>query len=257
MNLLIIGLTAAMASWLTLFTGFGLGTLLTPIFILFFPVPVAVSLTAMVHFLNNLFKLVLVGRFADREIVFKFGFPAIAAAFAGALALGGLARVHPLAAYSLAGFHAEVSILKMVISGLLIFFALADIFPFLERFQFTKKHLVLGGFLSGFFGGLSGHQGALRSSFLIRCNLSKQVFIGTGVVIACLIDASRLTVYGWETLPMLTGEHLPVILTAVLSAFSGAWLASKHTEKIKTETIQTLVSIMLILIAIGLAVGLI
>ena len=44
--------------------------------------------------------------------------------------------------------------------------------------------LAAGGLLSGFLGGLSGHQGALRSAFLIKCGLSKEVFIASGVVIA-------------------------------------------------------------------------
>ncbi|TMA50932.1 MAG: sulfite exporter TauE/SafE family protein, partial [Deltaproteobacteria bacterium] len=56
---------ALFVSALTLFSGFGLGKLLMPAFALFLPVPVAVSATAVVHFANNLFKLVLVGRKAD------------------------------------------------------------------------------------------------------------------------------------------------------------------------------------------------
>lgn len=37
--------------------GFGLATLLMPIVAIFFPVVTAISLTAFVHLLNNLFKL--------------------------------------------------------------------------------------------------------------------------------------------------------------------------------------------------------
>jgi len=33
--------------------------------VLFFPVSIAVALTAVVHMLNNLFKLVLMGKYAD------------------------------------------------------------------------------------------------------------------------------------------------------------------------------------------------
>jgi acyl-CoA reductase-like NAD-dependent aldehyde dehydrogenase len=42
-------------------------------------------------------------------------------------------------------------------------------------------YLPVGGLLSGFFGGLSGHQGALRSVFLLRAGLTKESFIATGV----------------------------------------------------------------------------
>ena len=45
------------ASMLTFFSGFGLGSMLTPAFILFFPPEIAVAATAIVHFLNNLLSL--------------------------------------------------------------------------------------------------------------------------------------------------------------------------------------------------------
>lgn len=46
-------LTALVVSGLTLFSGFGLGTLLMPAFAVFFPVEVAVAATAVVHLATN------------------------------------------------------------------------------------------------------------------------------------------------------------------------------------------------------------
>jgi uncharacterized protein len=71
-------------SALTLLSGFGLGTVLMPAFALFFPVPVAVAATAIVHFANNLFKAALVGKRADWRVVLKFAVPGAAAAMMGA-----------------------------------------------------------------------------------------------------------------------------------------------------------------------------
>ena len=48
-DFVLIPLAALVASGLTLFSGFGLGTLLTPIFALFMPVELAVAATAIVH----------------------------------------------------------------------------------------------------------------------------------------------------------------------------------------------------------------
>ena len=79
----IIGLAAFFASGLTLFSGFGLGTLLLPVMALFFPIDLAIALTAVVHALNNLFKCWLLGRHADRAVVLKFGLPAILSAMLG------------------------------------------------------------------------------------------------------------------------------------------------------------------------------
>ena len=89
---LIIGVCAFLAAGLTMYSGFGLGTLMLPVFALFFPVEVAVVATALVHGANNVFKVTLLGRSADREVVLKFGLTAIVAAVFGALALGWLAQ---------------------------------------------------------------------------------------------------------------------------------------------------------------------
>ena len=70
---LIVAAVALLASGLTLFSGFGLGTLLLPAFALLFPVEIAVGATAVVHLANNLFKLTLIGRHADPRTVVWFG----------------------------------------------------------------------------------------------------------------------------------------------------------------------------------------
>lgn len=57
MEYFIVCLAALVASGLTLFSGFGLGTILTPVLAIFFPVPLAVGATAIAHLANNLFKL--------------------------------------------------------------------------------------------------------------------------------------------------------------------------------------------------------
>jgi len=71
----VVGIAAFAVSALTLFSGFGLGTLWMPVFALFFPVPVAVASTALVHAANNAFKVALPGRLAPREVVMRFGQP--------------------------------------------------------------------------------------------------------------------------------------------------------------------------------------
>jgi hypothetical protein len=66
----------------------------------------------------------------------------------------------------------------------------------LATLAIPAKYLLLGGRLSGFFGGLSGNQGAFRSAFLIKAGLAKEAFVATGVVSAVIVDTVRLSVYG-------------------------------------------------------------
>ena len=87
MEYIIIPIVALLASALTFFSGFGLGTLLLPAFALFFPVDVAIALTAIVHFLNNAFKFVLVKKHINWKIAIQFGIPALIFAFLGAFLL--------------------------------------------------------------------------------------------------------------------------------------------------------------------------
>lgn len=83
-----------------------------------------------------------------------------------------------------------------MVAILLAIFAILELSPRFEKLGFNPKHIPLGGALSGFFGGLSGQQGALRSAFLIRSGLNKESFVGTSVVSAVVVDVSRLIVYG-------------------------------------------------------------
>jgi len=257
MEYLIISLAAIVTSGLTLFSGFGLGTLLMPVFAIFFPVEVAISLTAIVHFLNNLFKLILVGRNTDKSVVLGFGISAIVFAFLGAKTLLLLSGLKPLAAYQLFGKSLEVAPVKLVIALLLVVFSIAELIPRLSQISFDKKYLPLGGALSGFFGGLSGNQGALRSPFLLKAGLTRESYIATGVLIACLVDFTRLSVYGSHFSQGGGTENLPLLAAATVSAFLGAFMGNRLMKKVTMRAIQVLVAVMLLAIAAGLGLGLI
>ena len=255
MSYLVICSVALLASALTFFSGFGLGTLLLPAFALFFPIEQAVAFTAVVHFLNGMFKLALVWRHADRDVVLRFGLPAIAAAFVGAWLLTWLSGIAPVFSYPAFGRTASVTPVKLVIGILLLLFALLELLPRFRTLAFAPRLMPLGGVLSGFFGGLSGMQGALRSAFLSRAGLTKESFIGSGVLIACLIDISRLGVYSKSLAKEY--EHLDygLLAAAVLSAFIGASVGNSYLKKLTMPKIQRLVAIMLFAVALGLSLG--
>src|SRR5688572_599321 len=194
-EIVVLCIAALITSLLTFFSGFGLGTILTPVFAIFFPVDLAIALTGVVHLLNNIFKLFLIGGKADRDVVLRFGIPAFFAAMAGAYVLLQVSELKPVATYFFRGNEYFITPVKLTVAILLIGFVLIEGVPYFRNLQFGNDKLVLGGLLSGFFGGLSGNQGALRSAFLIKSDLNKEAFIATGVVIACIVDFSRLGVY--------------------------------------------------------------
>lgn len=255
MDIVIICITAFAASLLTFFSGFGLGTLLTPVFMLFFPVDVAIAWTAIVHFVNNIFKVILVGVHADGEVMIKFGIPAILFAFAGAWLMLVIPGQSTFYSFTFNGHFYEVVVLKFIIALLLLGFAIIEFIPRFKRMSFPEKLMPLGGALSGFFGGLSGNQGALRTAFLIKADLNKEAFIGTTVLISTLVDISRLGVYSSRFADIVVSEGLGIVWYACGAAIAGALLGSKLLKKVTLPFIQTLVALALILLSIAMMTG--
>ncbi len=254
---------ALLVAALTLYSGFGLGTLLMPVFALFFPVEVAVAATAIVHLLTNLFKFSLLWRHADAGVVIRFALPGALVAVAGASLLTTLADLPVLTEYSFAGHRYSIAPSRLVIGALILFFALVELAPRLGAMvRFGRQQLLVGGAISGFLGGLSGHQGALRSAVLIRCGLEKEAFIATGVVCAVVVDLSRLVVYGVMFYSESFGQlaesgGIQLAATATVAAFIGVSVSKRFMSRVTMHSVHRLVGVMLVLLALGLAAGLI
>jgi hypothetical protein len=260
MELLLIAIVALAAAALTLFSGFGLGTILMPVFALFFPVPVAIAATAVVHLANNIFKLGLMAHQADWHTVLRFGLPASLAAVAGAMLLGWIDTIPVLAAWSLGGGHFEITLVKAAIGVLIAIFALLELWPRFQSLAFPPRWMPFGGLLSGFFGGLSGNQGALRSAFLIKAGLSKEAFVATGAVAAVIVDAVRLAVYGSGTIASHLEQSRSLafpVLTATLFAFLGSYFGKKLLTKVTLRSVQLTVAGAMLAIGVGMALGLV
>ncbi len=255
METLVIALSAFLASALTLLSGFGLGTLLMPVMALFLPVEVAVSVTAVVHLANNLFKLGLVGWQADRRVVLRFGVPAVLAAFAGAMTLGWLSHLPPLLEYQIAGHALAVMPVKLTVGLLILGFVIMELSPAVAAMRFDSRLLPVGGCVSGFFGGLSGNQGAFRSMFLLKAGLSKEQFIATGVVLAVIVDLARMPVYGVEFFKAGRQVDTMLVVTACLAAFAGSFLGSRLLKKLTICFLQIIVAVLLIVLALGFISG--
>lgn len=260
MEYIVVCLGALITAGLTLFSGFGLGTILMPVFALFFPIPLAVAATAIVHLANNLFKIFLVGRNADWAIVFRFAVPGVITAIIGAALLNLFSEIPPLMSYSFYGQIHEISLIKLIIGSIIILFALFDLLPGISGITFERKYLILGGAISGFFGGLSGNQGALRSAFLLKTGLTKEAFISTGTVSAVIIDIARLLIYGLNFYAAqfdLIGSPLgKLVIAATAAAFLGSFIGTRLIKKVKLQTLRILVGLMLIGVGIGMVTGL-
>jgi len=256
MTYLIICSVAALAALLTFFSGFGLGTLLLPAFALFFAIEKAVALTAIVHFVNGIFKLGLVHRHIDRGVALRFGLPAALGALAGAWLLVQLAGSGWRIDYSLFGRAVSVTPPQLVIGVLLLVFALAELRPTAGRRGFPQRWQIPGGLVCGFFGGLAGLQGALRSAFLLNAGLDKAAYVATGAAVAFFIDLSRLAMYA-----QLIGQHhaefdYGLLAAAVLAALAGSVIGKRFLHKATMPAIRKVVALLLFAVSLGLISGL-
>lgn len=252
----VIAITALAASFLTFFSGFGLGTILMPVFALFFDLKTAIALTAIVHLLNNVFKLSLVFRHINYNVVWRFGIPALIAAFIGAYLLNGLDKSTLIIfSYYISQTQFHITWPGVIIGFIILFFSIVELSSKLSELTFDPKLLLPGGLLTGFFGGLSGHQGALRSAFLLRLNLEKTVFIATGVAIACLVDVARLSTYHYDA--DMVKSNLPVLLVAVGSSFTGALLGNKLFKKTSISFLKWFVGVFMLIVSILVIAGII
>ncbi len=262
MECLILFVATLIIATLTFLTGFGLGTLLLPIFILFFPVDTAIAATAVVHLANNIFQTLIIGKKANLNVVFRFTVPAALFAVIGAFALNGFTHLPVLFRYSLTNHRFSVTPVKVVISVFMGLFAFVELSPWLRELSFSSRFIPFGGAISGFFGGLTGHQGALRSAFLIGMGMEKEVYLGTVAISSVIVDVSRLSIYGMtffsKGLMVLAHQNkIDLIVAACLAALVGPLLGYQFIKKITLQTVRLLIGTLLIVYSLGLGVGVI
>ena len=252
---LLISAGAAVASAFTFLTGFGLGTILLPVFLLAMGPALAVAAVAPVHLFHNLGKFFLLRSRVDCRILVQFGGPALVGAAFGAGGLAWLTEMPELGAWSLFGESFTICPLKLVVGLSLAFFSGWELFG--GGGGIRRVPLWIGGLASGLLGGLTGHQGAIRSAFFLGKDLSKETFIATGAAVACAVDLTRIAVY--VQLFRTVGGSIPwaVVAAGITGAAVGLVIGRYSLHRISGEGFRKVVGGGLLAFGIGLAVGVI
>jgi uncharacterized membrane protein YfcA len=224
----IIPLVAFLASILTFFSGFGLGTLLMAAMIWYYPPELAIALTGFVHFVNSALKSAL-NRSVNWKVVLVFGLPSLLAAVIGSVFLTMLSN-NALVLFDLTETELTrpVSLLTFIIGFFMMSFSILEL---TLKGKSSSLPLWLGGVLSGFMGGLSGHQGALRSVFLM--------------------NSIYLHSLNWDAV------DLTQLVFTVIAAAAGVLIGTRLLKKISFGFIQAMVSICLFLLGSAIITGLI
>jgi uncharacterized membrane protein YfcA len=220
--LVLLGLLACfLAAALTVPAGFGLATMTTPIFLLWFAPHHAVAGVALVHGAHNAMKSSLLRHHINRENLRRFGGALLLGALLGAL-LQSVVPSTPL----------------LLLMGLaLVVLPLLKVSEAWSSIRLPEAEDRIGGFGSGFMGGLTGHQGALRAMFLQQRLPDKSEYAATAAVLALVVDATRLPVYIWHDATFLT-SNTQLLALFVMAALLGAQLGRRWLEKWKRNDIQ-------------------
>jgi len=89
-----------------------------------------------------------------------------------------------------------------------------------ERIRVGKNSASIVGLASGFFGGLAGEQGGIRSVALLNFDIEKETFIATATATGLIVDAVRMPIY-FLTQPSLVVQFLSILILSTLTVIAG------------------------------------
>ncbi|RAH14025.1 MAG: hypothetical protein CMB56_006240 [Methanobacteriota archaeon] len=220
-DLILVSIGAFLVAVLTVPAGFGLSTMLTPLVLLLMGPHEAVAVVAIVHGAHNGGKYLALKKYVNFDACRKYGIWLVFGSIIGALLQNQVPETPLLA----------------IIGIFLIILPLLTMSERWMGYKIPEANDRIGGFSSGFMGGLSGHQGALRAMFLSRRLPDKMAYAATASILALCVDLSRIPVYliyrNEEILQQLT---LTCIL--IISALLGVNIGKLWLKNLKVEWIQ-------------------
>src|SRR5688500_4637785 len=176
---LIVFAAAALAGAIATVTGFGIGSVLTPLLAVRVGTQLAVAAVSIPHFFATALRFWRLRAHVDRRVLISFGIPSALGGLAGAL-------LHSVAANR---------ILSIVFGAILVFVGLSELTGLSHRMKFGRTTAWIAGALSGFLGGLVGNQGGIRSGALLGFDIQKTAFVGTAAAVGLVVEVVRMPAY--------------------------------------------------------------
>ncbi len=179
MFFIVVLIVAIIAGGIAAIAGFGIGSLLTPLFALRMDTGLAVAAVSLPHAIGTLVRFWLLREHVDRRVLWSFGITSAAGGLVGALLQS----------------RASSPVLTLVFALLLLFAGFMGITGLAEKMQFKGAAAWIAGALSGLFGGLVGNQGGIRSAAMLGLDVPRDAFVATATAIALFVNAARVPVY--------------------------------------------------------------
>lgn len=206
--------------------GFGIGSMLTPLLAASTGMSAAVAAVTIPHFVATAIRCWRLRASIDRGVLLRFGLLSAAGGLAGALA------------YSRLGSAS----LTRVLGGLLLLTATAQLTGWSDRWRPRGVLVSQLGLLSGFFGGIAGNQGGLRSAALTSFRLSPAALIATGTAIGVLVDAARAPAYLWSSGHEVLALWRPIAI-ATAGVLAGTFLGERILLGLSPQTFRRVLGV--------------
>jgi len=229
----LVVLASVVAGAIASVSGFGIGSILTPLLANFVGMKLAVAVVSVPHFLGTALRLALVREHIDKKVLVKFGITSAIGGLLGALLHVWLRSV----------------VLSYVLGALLVFAGVIGVTRIGERMRFGRTAGWIAGALSGIFGGLVGNQGGIRSAALMGFEVSKESFVATATAIALLVDVFRMPVYAAAQYRNLIAVW-PAMLLATIGVVIGTLAGKPLLQRVPERSYRTIVS--MIILALGI-----
>jgi hypothetical protein len=213
--------------------GFGVGSVLTPVFALRLDTRLAVAAVSIPHVAATSLRLWMMRRDVDWRLLRGFGLASAAGGLAGALLqsrVGGRT-------------------LDLVFGGLLLLAGLGEMTGLARRVRFRGKAAWVAGALSGVFGGLVGNQGGIRSAALLGFDVPRDAFVATATAIALAIDLARMPVYLISEREGLV-HVASLVALATAGAIGGTLVGQRLLARIPDRVFRRVVAVLLLALGV-------
>lgn len=230
-------LAAIVAGGIASLSGFGIGSILTPLLAITLGTKLAVAIVSIPHFIGTALRFALIREHLDKRVLVTFGI---------ASAIGGLTG-------ALLHVWLHSAILGYTLGSLLIFAGVMGLTGVAERMRFGRTTGWIAGMLSGVFGGLVGNQGGIRSAALLGFNVSKEAFVATATAIALLVDLFRMPVYAVTQYREIASVW-PLVVIGTAGVIVGTLAGKPLLRRIPEKTYRMIVSIIILALGISMLI---
>jgi len=226
-------LAAVLAGAVAAISGFGIGSLLTPLLAVRYGAKLAVAMVSVPHLVGTAARFLRLRGHVDRKVFLNFGILSAAGGLLGALL----------------NARANSPALAMVFGCLLIFAAISGLSGWVDRMHFGRRVAWVAGGLSGFFGGLVGNQGGIRSAALLGFDIQKEALVATATGVALIVDGARMPVYlAVEGRGILSAW--PLLIVAIIGVLLGTFWGVRLLRRLPERVFRRLLSVLILALGV-------